>query len=212
MAKKKNSRAPRNKKTANKRWMRTVSGFSTLKSVSLFVFGIGFLALAAVSVWYVKSQNVEFTPLPTITHTTKVPDTGEVLNLINAQRQANGRPELQTNDKLKAVAERRLKEMVNSQQYSHKNLDGKYYYDLLREHEYFSDYSCENLDIENTVTPSNFIESWLTSDGGHRECLLNNDVSHVGIASGSFSLNDDKSSSYLVVAIFASEPAETIGN
>jgi uncharacterized protein YkwD len=96
----------------------------------------------------VQTNNVTFTPLPTITHTTEVPDTGELLNLINEQRRSGNRTELTVDERLKSVAEKRLNDMIASQQYSHKNLEGKYYYDLLSGYGYTAAYSCENLDIE----------------------------------------------------------------
>lgn len=199
-------------KKTQKRSMRAIGGYSSLKYISLSIFGIGLLAFAAVAIWMVRSENVTLTPLPSITHTNEIPDTGEVVRLINNEREANGRAKLENNDTLKAVAERRLREMVNAQEYSHQNQDGKYYYDLLREHEYFSNYSCENLDIESIPTPAKFIKSWLTSSGGHRECLLNDQVSEIGIASGKFSQNDDDSEAFLVVVIFASSPQEEAEN
>jgi uncharacterized protein YkwD len=200
---------PKNKRAKRvfKRWPRATGGYSSFKYVSLFVFGIGFIALASAIVLFLRSSNISFKPLPTLTHTTEVPDTGELLSRINQQRQSNNRTELTPDDRLKAVAEKRLKDMVASQQYSHKNLEGKYYYDLLPDFGYTAAYSCENLDIEPSVKPIDFIRSWLGSGAGHKECMLSDKVSKVGVASGKFS-SDDKTArdNFLVVVIFAATP------
>lgn len=197
------------KHTRNKRWMRAAGGYSSLRYISILTLGVGLLGLAGAVVLYARSRNVEFTPLPTITHTTEIPDTGELLRRINDERRRNNRTELVVDDRLKAAAEKRLKDMVDNQRYSHTSLDGKYYYDLLPELGYNSSYSCENLDIEPSVKPLKFVQSWLSSSGGHKECMLNDKVSRIGIASGKFS-RDDKTSqdSFLVIAIFAAKPLE----
>lgn len=207
--KKHRAKKPPPNTSSNKRWMRATGGYSTLKYVSFFVLGVGFLGLAAAVVFFTDTRQVKFTPLPTIAHTTEVPDTGELLRRINEERAKNNKAELVTDGRLQTVAEERLKDMVVNQRYSHKTLEGKYYYDMLPEQGYASSYSCENLDIENSAEPIKFVHSWLSSGAGHKECMLNDKVSKVGIASGRFS-TDDKSSvdSFLVVVIFAAKPHE----
>ncbi|MGH9856345.1 MAG: CAP domain-containing protein [Acidobacteriota bacterium] len=194
----------------NKRWMRATRGSTSFIYVSIFILGIGLLCIAAAIFAYIQSQRVIFAPVPSISYTTEVPDTGELLRQINDTRRKNDLSELEADDRLKDVAEARLKDMIDNQQYSHQNYDGKFYYDLLPEHGYAPSYSCENLDIEPSVKPAKFVSSWLKSGEGHKECLLNDKVQKSGIASGKFS-RDDKSSivSYLVVAIFATEPPES---
>jgi uncharacterized protein YkwD len=203
---------PKNKRAkhgATKRWTHATGGYSSLKYVSLFVFGVGLLGFATALVLFVQTNNVTFTPLPTITHTTEVPDTGELLNLINEQRRSGNRTELTVDERLKSVAEKRLNDMIASQQYSHKNLEGKYYYDLLSGYGYTAAYSCENLDIEPSVKPIDFIRSWLGSGSGHKECMLSDKVTKIGVASGKFS-DDDKTTrdNFLVVVIFAATPLD----
>lgn len=206
---KKQTRIQKLRKAARKRWMKAVAGSVSYKYVSLFIFGIGMVSLSAAAFVYIRTQGYIFSRPPAITHTTEVPDTGELLRYINQERTSNHKSELTADDKLKSLAEKRLNEMVERQQYSHKDKAGKFYYDYLPDLGYVTKYSCENLDIEPSVKPIRYIQSWVKSDGGHKECLLNENVTRVGLASGKFS-RDDKSflNSYLVVAIFAADPQD----
>jgi uncharacterized protein YkwD len=209
MSKKNNGSRIIKHRRVHKRWARAAGGYTSLRSISIFVLGVGLVGFASAVVVYARSRNVTFTPLPSITHTTDVPDTGELLRRINDERRGNNRTELVMHDRLKLVAEKRLQAMVDSQRYAHNSLDGKYYYDLLPEFGYTSSYSCENLDIEPSVQPKKFIQSWLVSTGGHKECMLNDKVAQVGIASGKFSRDDKtKQQNFLVVAIFAAKPSD----
>lgn len=203
---KKNSRKIIKHKRSNKRWMRAMGGYSSLWYISVLILGLGLLGLSAALIIYTRSANISFTPLPTITHTAEVPDSGELLRYINEERKKNNRSELTSDDRLKSIAEKRLKDMVENQRYAHTNLEGKYYYDYLPVEGYSTSYSCENLDIEPGPAPINFVKSWIESTGGHKECMLNDKITKVGIASGKFS-RDDKTSkdSFLVVAVFAAD-------
>ena len=193
---------------SDKRWMRAVGGYSSFRYISLFVIGLGLIGVSFAVLQLTKTENVVFKPLPSIAHTSEVPDTGEILQRLNTERKTNNRTELVSNDELKKVAEQRLREMINSQQYAHKNLAGKYYYDLMAERGYKADYSCENLDIEPSNEPIQFIKSWMSSGAGHKDCMLSDKVSQAGIASGKFNKTDDEQDAFLAVVIFASKPTE----
>jgi hypothetical protein len=200
---------PEKSQPPSKQSLMNASGFSTLKYTCLLVLGVGMIGLASSLALLAREKPHVLNPLPAITHTTEMPDTGELVHRVNEQRQKNNRTDLVIDDRLTKVADKRLKDMIASQQYSHKNLAGKYYYDLLPEAGYRSSYSCENLDIEPSVKPTDFVASWMSSGSGHRECMLNNKVARVGVASGKFTDSDTPAQdTFLVVAIFAATPQE----
>lgn len=197
------------KKSKSKNWMRAIKGGVSVKYLSIGFLGCGLLAVAAAVTFAARDKDISFTPLPSIAYRTDAPDGGVLLRMINEERAKNARTELKTDARLTAVAEKRLKDMIASQTYAHRDQAGKYYYDLLPVSGYRTEYSCENLDIENTPKAEAYMTSWLSSGEGHRDCMLDERVTKAGIATGLFSSTDSalgKQKTYLVVAVFAADP------
>lgn len=196
------TKKPNSTKSSKSLW-RTNQGNTRFTYLSITLFSIGICALAA-AIFFLMSPSSLTSKLPgSITHTDAAPDTQELLVRLNGARTAANKPELESDEKLQAVAEMRLQDMIKHQKYDHKDSSGKFFYDLLREKSYASEYSCENLDIETTTVPQAFVKSWLESTAGHRDCLLHEKVTKVGIASGTFTTDDRARKNYLVVVIFA---------
>lgn len=184
-------------------------GAISFKYLCIGLFGLGLLALAAASVYFVRTGQPTFSQIPSMSYTSRTPDKGDLLRRINTERKKQNVPELQEDDRLRSVAETRLKEMIAFQRYSHQTVAGKYYYDLLPDVGYETSYSCENLDIEFSPRAQMFIASWMASDQGHKECLLHKDLTRIGIASAVFGKTEQKigqQTQYLVVTVLAADP------
>jgi uncharacterized protein YkwD len=136
-----------------------------------------------------------------------LPDPNEIYKQVNKQRQAAGLLPLERNDILAKVAEERAEDMSKNSYYAHKNPLGKYFYDLLADDGYKTTYSCENLGLDFTTDPGVYINAWLKSTAGHRQCALNPQVTDAGYAVAAIANNSTQDiPSYVVVAIHSTEP------
>ncbi len=135
-----------------------------------------------------------------------LPDTNDILKLVNQARSNKGLEPLKANEKLAAVAQARARDMAINNYYAHKSLTGKFYYDIFDKLGFETDYSCENLDLAFTIESSQYINDWLNSSKGHRECLLNANVTDAGYAAirhNDVPYNGRTAPSYIVVALHA---------
>lgn len=138
---------------------------------------------------------------------TGMPDPNEIYRQVNKTRQAAGLPPLVRDDALAKLATSRAQDMSRRAYYAHKNPDGIYYYDLLEQAGYDAEYNCENLDLEFTTQADVYVNSWLRSKSGHRECLLNTQTTNAGYAVATIANNStDDIPSYVVVAIHSTQP------
>lgn len=134
------------------------------------------------------------------------PDPNETFRLVNETRVNNSSPVLEADSRLGEIAKQRAEDMATRQYYSHKNPDGKYYYDFFEQNNLKPEYNCENLDLVFVPNQELVINEWMTSLNGHRACLLSANVTHAGYATTKLTLvNLDGSltTAYLVVAIHA---------
>jgi len=184
-----------------------LGGYIGLKHVALFALSVGSLGLAFGAGLALKPADTDTkTPLASLSHDAEAPSSVELIKLINTARADNKLPAVGTDYRLNATAQERLHDMATHQYYAHQNLAGTYYYDLLKG-QGITGYSCENLSLSSSIDAQAHVDSWLASTEGHRECLLNNQTTKVGIASGLFSSNTPGTDpTYLVVTIYASPP------
>jgi hypothetical protein len=193
---------------------RSMGGYSALKYVGLLLLGAGIVGLSAGVIYMQSRGSTIKQPLAAFSNSPETPNTSQLAILTNNSRKTQSLPELETDEALTRVAEARLRDMVAFQYYSHQNLGGKYYYDLFPEYGFMSGYSCENLAIEFSLEAKKYFDGWMASNQGHKECMLNKQVTKVGYASGTYSkatskgLND---TAYLVVAIYAAPPFTKVG-
>ncbi|HTE58375.1 MAG TPA: CAP domain-containing protein [Verrucomicrobiae bacterium] len=192
-----------------KRWMRAVGGYSSMAYVGRIVVSLGLIGIGAGLVTLFQPHASLRNPLDSISHTSNAPDTSELLQLVNAARTEIHVPNVTLDPQLTAVAEERLKDMVQHQYYSHQSLKGQYYYDLFAGHGFKTSYSCENLGIAPTLVAKKYVDDWLTSNEGHKDCMLTNRVSKVGIATAEFSKSSNAETTYLVVSIYSTAPTAT---
>lgn len=133
-----------------------------------------------------------------------VPDPNAIFNLVNEQRRNAGLPLLVADTSLAKLASDRAADMSTRRYYAHKNPDGQYFYDFLKPSENKSKYACENLDLEFTTNVGTYVNDWLNSTSGHRECMLNKTIRSAGYAAAPFETVDGNgvhTTSYVVVAI-----------
>lgn len=189
-----------------KRWMRAIGGYSTMTYVSRIVVGLGLIGIGAGLVTLLQPHPNGSNPLTSLSHTSDAPDASEILHLVNTARTNINVPGLALDPQLTAVAEERLKDMVQRQYYAHQNLKGQYYYDLFAGRGFKTAYSCENLGIASTLVAKKYVDDWLMSTEGHKDCMLNTRVTKAGIATGEFGKTSNTETTYLVVTIYSTAP------
>lgn len=138
-----------------------------------------------------------------------LPSLNTLMDISNARRASKGIPKLQSNDTLRQVAQSRADDMASRGYYSHKNPEGLYYFDQLKQTAFANSFSCENLGLDSTLSANNYLEQWATSNKGHKECLFDPGVSHVGYGVAKLAFDHSKgydSESYIVVSIQAVLP------
>lgn len=132
------------------------------------------------------------------------PDPNAILEKVNLVRSENGLSPLRPNIRLSEIAQSRAKDMSDRGYYAHKNPDGLYYYDFLKDgFSSGSSYSCENLDLGFTLLTDTYVSDWLNSDKGHRKCLLEDRVTDAGYAVATIDKLSGSQTAYVVVAIHA---------
>jgi len=142
-----------------------------------------------------------FTEIPSL------PSPNAVYDTVNTVRLQHGLQPLQRNDALAALAQERAEDMAVNRYYAHRGPDGLAFDQLLQQDGYDIDYGCENLDLDFTLTASTYVNAWLASHAGHRECLLNPTVTDAGYAVSVIANNSPTDiKSYVVVAIHATAP------
>ncbi len=132
-----------------------------------------------------------------------LPDPNQIFAEVNRERSSKNLSPLVKNAELAKVAEMRAADMSTNHYYAHLSPSGKYYYDLM-----IDDYgfSCENLGLELSLAAGIFVDSWLQSSSGHRDCMLNPKITQAGYAVRELKpLNASPADtpSYIVVAIHA---------
>lgn len=180
--------------------------------VACLLFFGAWLALASAQVFNnsetAKESTVLSAKVVTFNSEPNAPDPNEILNIVNAERAANGMLPLVANEQLEAIAKLRAKDMVNNSYYAHLSPDGKYYYQLMDEQGLNATYSCENLAFEFTQNSRKYTDSWLNSAKGHRTCMLNSATIEAGYAAikvPAESQSGVSQPSYIVVAIHSTE-------
>lgn len=188
-----------------KAWGKTTDRFTVLRWLNTFFYLTGMaVILAGATLGLINLVKPAPIPLPVIYfQADDTLDARQLLDLVNKERKARNLKELNEDTRLSAIAQQRLEDMIQNQYYSHMSPSGSYFYDLFPSQLIKADYSCENLDVQFTVDEGKYVNDWLHSSKGHKECMLNSDATSAGYAVGLF--NQDKNSRiYLVVGIHSS--------
>jgi len=133
----------------------------------------------------------------------QAPVAERLLYLINQERAQKNLPPLSASSELEKVANMRASDMVRRNYYAHRDPSGKLYHDYFETDTFKNVYSCENLDLQFTAMPEKYVEDWMTSDKGHRDCLLNPNLTDIGLALAELDTSQDMPKQYIVVAIHA---------
>lgn len=106
-------------------------------------------------------------------------DAGDVLALVNRQREANGLAKLALNESLNRVAEMRAQEIAKS--WSHTRPDGSEWKTAFADAGVKAAYRGENLGMGQS-SPEQVVSDWMSSQG-HKENILNDRFQEMGVAS-----------------------------
>lgn len=136
-----------------------------------------------VSTWQRIPQNSSSTPATNPKPVPSVPANGNVeeqqaLDLLNADRRANGLSPLRMNAQLTALAEDYAQDMINRGFFSHTNPEGQSPFDRMRQRGISYGYAGENLAINSSI--HNAEDAFMNSPG-HRANILNSNYTQVGL-------------------------------
>jgi uncharacterized protein YkwD len=134
-----------------------------------------------------------------------LPNPNTLFLLGNQERFNRGLPTLRANGELEQLASQRAQDMIQRHYYGHKNPDGLFYFDYFRTDTFKNTFNCENLNLQFTDNPEVFIQAWLESNAGHRECMLHPELTDVGYAVAELPLSGGQIA-YVVVAIHTTKP------
>lgn len=122
------------------------------------------------------------TPTPSVPQAPKVSgvtaDEQLAVNLLNADRAANGLPPLKLNLAVTAVARQHAQDQIDRNFFAHVNPDGQSPFDRMRNSGISFGYAGENLAINRNVTAA---EQAFMNSPGHRANILNPNYKQVGI-------------------------------
>lgn len=136
-----------------------------------------------------------------------MPSPNAIFEQVNTVRQNAGLQPLARDDTLTALAEQRAQDMSAHGLYSHKGSNGLYFDQQLASQGHSIAYGCENLDLEFVTDATTYVNDWLRSTAGHRECVLNGAVSSAGYAVAPIAMNKRADMpTFVVVAIHATPP------
>jgi len=139
------------------------------------------------------------TPLPP-----RILSASEILRWTNYNREQNGIPALQKNQKLLEAATAKLSDMFQLQYFEHNSPTGRKAADFIKDTGYEAIVAGENLALGNFESEQQLVQAWMDSPG-HRANILNNKYLEIGIAAGQDVLNGRKV--WLSVQIFAKPAA-----
>lgn len=186
----------------------------------VFWRNLSYLVAMAMVLWvglqpqFTASQNLTTTTVISTSFEQPIgaPDINAIYEEVNAQRAAKGLHPLERNQDLARVAQERAVDMQTKRYYAHQSPTGDYFYNLLDPVAYNGVYACENLDLQATLDTQTYINDWLQSKKGHRECMLNEAVLQAGYAVAVITLPKVKTNAtmYVVVAIHAATPPDTL--
>jgi uncharacterized protein YkwD len=183
-----------------------ILGFTTLAVSTITALFVLIQTPAKPLTHSIKPATVAAASQHQFTETTGLPSPNVVLALVNNERRQRGLAPLQPNIELEQIAQARASDMSKNVYYAHKNSTGGFYDDMMRSKGIITDYSCENLDMSFSEQPTTYVQEWLASNKGHKECMLSPRVTSAGYAIAVLDLpNGQNTKSIVVVAIHSSD-------
>jgi uncharacterized protein YkwD len=182
--------------------MRSVWLFFALLPMALFVLlqNIAFVTPKIQENQFKAASTVRFAGDPTGV------DPNEVHEQINRTRIASELPTLNPDANLAELAQARAQDMAQNGYYAHLSPQGSYYYDDFETYGITAGYSCENLDMLDDTRSQQVVDDWLQSRRGHRECVLDQRITHAGYATAVIEGADaegNTTQTSIVVAVYA---------
>ena len=114
----------------------------------------------------------------TVSTATLAAEEKQALNLLNADRKANGLPELKSNPQLNRLAQTYAQDMIDRGFFSHNDPEGKTPFQRMQAAGISYNTAGENLAINTDVTAA---EKAFMASSGHRANILNSAYTDVGI-------------------------------
>lgn len=102
----------------------------------------------------------------------------QAVSLLNADRHANGLPNLQVDSRLTTLAQNYAQDMINRNYFSHTNPEGQSPFDRMTQAGISYSYAGENIAIDQNVQAA---EVAFMNDSGHRANILSPNYTNVGI-------------------------------
>lgn len=115
----------------------------------------------------------------------------DLIKLTNEQRQKYGLPPVTENSALNRAAEEKAKNMFSENYWAHYSPSGKSPWDFISNSGYKYSYAGENL-ARNFYTSKDVVDAWMASKMGHKENILNNKYTEIGMAVAEGYLNGQK--------------------
>ncbi|MBB5173703.1 CAP domain-containing protein [Texcoconibacillus texcoconensis] len=103
----------------------------------------------------------------------------QVVELTNAERREQGLDELQIDEELNQVANKKSTDMQENNYFSHTSPTYGSPFDMIRDHDISYNGAAENI-AQGQDSPEQVVQSWMDSQG-HRENILNGDFTHIGV-------------------------------
>ena len=125
---------------------------------------------------------------------------------INQIRSANNLQSMSEDNELDKLAQARADDMSNNNYYSHLDSQKHYFDYYLKNSNYSYNFACENLNISDSTDPNIFVDGWMNSKTGHKECILKPSHTRYGYAvtkiksSGNYTFNTEET---VIVAIYS---------
>jgi uncharacterized protein YkwD len=117
-------------------------------------------------------------PAPAVTSGNIAADEQQAVALMNADRRAQGLPDLQVDSRLTNLGEQYAQDMINRNFFSHTNPEGQSPFDRMKQAGIAYTYAGENIAINQSVPAA---ETAFMNSPGHRANILNVSYTSVGI-------------------------------
>lgn len=149
--------------------------------IAIASLGIVVLALFGGRIW-VKISDLDSIVQPTCPRVDIYNITPqEVARLVNVKRVENGLKPLTVNEKLRKSSVNKAREMIDQDYFAHDSPDGTETWKFFKEAGYNNwRFIGENL-ARGYLTSSEIVDGWMLSQG-HKEIMLNKDITEMGVA------------------------------
>lgn len=182
-------------------------GFHVALEVAVAVFVLNMYLVQRITISAASAAVIQPTVQPThFDSAPGLPDVNLVFDQVNQARITAGQQPLSRNADLTRLAQQKATDMQENAYYAHRSSNGTYFYEKARRSGFDFRYGCENLNLDFVLTSRVYVDSWLNSRAGHKECLLNTQVTEAGYAVAEIRpMAGENIVSYVIVAIHSTQ-------